>query len=318
MDKKLVSVIIPVFNGERYISQAIESVLNQTYSSIEIIAIDDGSTDNTVEKLKRFGDRVFWKSIPNQGPANARNIGIKLAKGDYCAFLDHDDLWFKDKIKKQMQIFFKYPEVDFCCCNFISRRTDYKNRLMKHFSALKYQDLEFNIPCRNPSKFLIRENFIGTASNVIIKRKLIDEVRGFNPKYINSQEFELWLRCSLKAKFYILSDTLMYKRVHSENWSGNKLRSYSFQKNLTSDFIKTNFNFLKSHELLKIAHMTLAKKNYDLGNLYYEKGSVKEAYKLYWEGLKSRFSISNFLLFLSIVIRKSIRCISGNTIRRVS
>src|SRR5690242_7680603 len=107
----LVSVIIPVYNGAEVITNTLNAVLAQTYKPFEVIVIDDGSKDNTVEKLKEFGDRIVFKSTPNQGPAKARSEGLRLAKGEFVSFLDHDDLWFKNKMEKQMQVFRDHPEV---------------------------------------------------------------------------------------------------------------------------------------------------------------------------------------------------------------
>lgn len=99
--EKLVSVIIPCFNAEKWLHEAIESCLNQTYTHLEIIIIDDGSTDNSLDIIKSYGDRVTWKSQSNQGGCVARNCGFALSKGDYIQYLDADDYILPEKIKKQ-------------------------------------------------------------------------------------------------------------------------------------------------------------------------------------------------------------------------
>ena len=103
MDQALVSVIIPVFNGEKYIRCAIDSVLEQDYKPIEIIVIDDGSSDATLEILRDLGNEISIYHQPNKGSAAARNLGIRMAKGSYIAFLDADDYWFPGKISAQME-----------------------------------------------------------------------------------------------------------------------------------------------------------------------------------------------------------------------
>ncbi len=108
----LVSVIIPVYNCDRYLAQAIESVLAQTYQPIEIIVVDDGSTDNTSEVAKSFGAAVQYYFQINSGSAAARNRAIELAKGDFFAFLDADDLWVEDKLTRQMAAFANNPNLD--------------------------------------------------------------------------------------------------------------------------------------------------------------------------------------------------------------
>lgn len=102
VSKPLVSVIIPVFNCERYIAEAIESVLAQTYRPIEIIVIDDGSTDGTANIVKSFKEDARYFYQPNSGPPVARNKGLRMAKGNVISFLDADDLWSKNKLKIQL------------------------------------------------------------------------------------------------------------------------------------------------------------------------------------------------------------------------
>ena len=99
---KKVSVIIPFYNGIHWLCEAVESALNQTYSNIEIIIVNDGSTEDITEFLKKFGDSIVYAYQKNQGAASARNYGIKLANGDYIAFLDADDIWLPTKLEKQI------------------------------------------------------------------------------------------------------------------------------------------------------------------------------------------------------------------------
>ncbi|MBE9125525.1 MULTISPECIES: glycosyltransferase family A protein [unclassified Coleofasciculus] len=108
----LVSVIIPFYNSDRYLAQAIESVVAQTYQPVEIIVIDDGSTDNSADVAKRFGEAVHYCYQTNSGTAAARNHGIELAQGNFLAFLDADDLWMPDKLERQMAAFASHPELD--------------------------------------------------------------------------------------------------------------------------------------------------------------------------------------------------------------
>jgi glycosyltransferase involved in cell wall biosynthesis len=112
-DKSLISVIIPVHNGEKYLAEAVESVLAQTYRPIEVIIVDDGSTDGTREVSQQFGSRIRYSFKPTrQGPGAARNHGITIACGSFYAFLDSDDVWVKDKLKRQIAIFHDNPDID--------------------------------------------------------------------------------------------------------------------------------------------------------------------------------------------------------------
>lgn len=108
----LVSTIVPVYNGEKYVSEAIESILAQAYRPIETILVDDGSTDGTSEIAKRFSPNVKYWYQTNAGTGAARNRGIELAKGSFFAFLDADDLWLPDKLTVQMAAFHDDPETE--------------------------------------------------------------------------------------------------------------------------------------------------------------------------------------------------------------
>lgn len=111
---RLVSCILPVFNGAPYLTEALESVFAQTYRPIEIIAVDDGSTDDTPAVLQRFADRVRIVRQANAGPAAARNHGLRLCQGSFVAFLDADDLWHVDKLARQVAHLETRPAVDGC------------------------------------------------------------------------------------------------------------------------------------------------------------------------------------------------------------
>ena len=114
MNSLLVSCIIPVFNGERYLREAIDSVLAQTHRSLEIIIVDDGSADGTRAVVANYGDQVLYLWQSNAGPAAARNLGLSVATGEFVAFLDADDLWHAEKLELQMARFAARPELDFC------------------------------------------------------------------------------------------------------------------------------------------------------------------------------------------------------------
>lgn len=145
MKADTVSVIIPVFNGEKYLAAAIESALAQTRPPQELIIVDDGSTDGSREVVERFPTTVRYSFQPHQGPGVARNQGIELARGNFFAFLDADDLWVEHKLARQLAIFDKFevdmvfgqveqfhsPELD----REITAKLDGHGRIMSGYSA---------------------------------------------------------------------------------------------------------------------------------------------------------------------------------------
>ena len=134
MAKPLVSVIIPAYNSADFIDEALKSVFDQTYKDLEIIVVDDGSTDDTRAVLEKYGDRVNYHYQDNNGPASARNRGIKLARGKYIAFLDADDLWLPTKLEKQVALFKNRENLGFVTtgvCSF-DENGDYGFATYKH------------------------------------------------------------------------------------------------------------------------------------------------------------------------------------------
>lgn len=101
----LISCIVPVYNGEKYLDETLDSIFAQTYRPLEVIVIDDGSTDGTGNLVKARTEEVIYVLQDNAGPAAARNVGIATASADYLAFIDADDLWLPDKLTRQMELF---------------------------------------------------------------------------------------------------------------------------------------------------------------------------------------------------------------------
>ena len=112
MSESLVSVIIPVYNCQQYVAQAIESVQAQTYQPVQVIVVDDGSTDASVDVAQRFSESVSFCTQPHGGIAATRNRGVELAQGEFLAFLDADDVWLEDKLARQMAVFSHQPDLD--------------------------------------------------------------------------------------------------------------------------------------------------------------------------------------------------------------
>ena len=105
MSAPLISCIVPVYNGERFLSQTLDSVLGQTYRPLEVLLSDDGSTDGTPQIAARYSKRIRYLTHANTGPGAARNRGLRLARGDFVALLDADDLWHPEKLERQMAQF---------------------------------------------------------------------------------------------------------------------------------------------------------------------------------------------------------------------
>jgi glycosyltransferase involved in cell wall biosynthesis len=112
--KPLISCIVPVFNGEKYLAEALDSIWKQTYRPLEIIVADDGSSDGTAAVAARYGDQIRYVRQDHSGAPWARNLGLSIAQGEFVAFLDSDDVWHPEKLTRQMKCFQDRPDVDVC------------------------------------------------------------------------------------------------------------------------------------------------------------------------------------------------------------
>lgn len=211
----LVSIIIPTFNREATIGAAVESALAQTYPNKEIIVVDDGSHDRTLEKLKTFGAAITVISQTNAGPSKARNCGVKESKGEILSFLDSDDLWLPEKIAKQVQLMERAGEEMPCCvCNAIIHGR--AGEVIGHsFNNAGIHTVVQNGEWINPSEVLAT-SFLLFNQVVAVRRTAFDQVNGFNESLRLLEDYELALKLSCKGKWGIINEPLVIKKNETE------------------------------------------------------------------------------------------------------
>lgn len=210
----LVSVVITAFNRERYIRPCIESVLGQTYPRLEIIVVDDASTDRTREVVASCGPRVRMVARDrNSGlPAVARNEGIRAATGDCVAFLDSDDLWYPEKVARQVAYLAAHPDV--AAVHTRCHVVDEEGRAL-------YVRRETDMPAgETVFHHLLRECFI-TLSTVMVRRPVLDALGGFNetPRLKCGEDAEFYLRLARDHRVALVPDVLAGYRKHADNIS---------------------------------------------------------------------------------------------------
>ncbi len=197
MKKPLITIIVPCFNAQNTIKETIESVLKQTYNNYEILIINDGSTDNSVEVCTNYthsDDRISIISINNQGVSVARNIGIQHAQGEYIAFLDSDDLWHPKKLEKQIEYLSDHPDVGVCFSKveFLSQA----GQSLNQYSTVPAQGLV--------ATGLLTENLTCTTSNILCRQQVIKDVGPFNTTMSFAEDQEWLLRVALMSTWRIM------------------------------------------------------------------------------------------------------------------
>ena len=204
MHPPLISCIIPVFNGERYLKEALDSILAQTYRPLEIIVADDGSTDGTAAIVAGYREEVRYLFQPNAGPAAARNLGLNAAQGEFVGFLDHDDLWHPEKLARQMARFRGRPELDLCVTH---ARNFWIPELEQE--AARYQDHRRAEAV--PGYY---------ASSLLARRGLFDTVGRYDTTLGHGSQLEWFIRATDHgAAIELLPDLLVYRRLHQGNRS---------------------------------------------------------------------------------------------------
>ncbi len=202
MQSRGVSCIVPVFNGERYVAETIESILGQTVPPLEIIVVDDGSTDGTQEALRPFGDRIRVLSQENQGPSGARNHGLEESRGEFIAFLDADDLWVADKLERQLHLMDARPDLALCSGHIKSfwiDELDHERRQLEHHPY--HQSRALLSPC-----------------TVLTRRDVFERVGRFDPELRNGEDTDWFMRAmKLGVVMETLPELLVHRRQHLSN-----------------------------------------------------------------------------------------------------
>lgn len=198
----LISVIIPTYNREKTIDRAVDSVLKQTYSNLEVIVVDDGSSDRTEEIVKGISDpRVrFYKLPQNGGAGHARNEGVKLAGGELIAFHDSDDVWRPEKLQRQMAYWQEHPEFSMVYCGYLCHLENGKTRRVP---GEEMEELEGDIFVP-----LLRRNTIG-APTILIKKNSFCECGGFDITLKSLEDWEFALRFAKQNKIGYVGEQLV-------------------------------------------------------------------------------------------------------------
>ncbi len=208
----LVSVVVPCFNRETTVRDAVESVLSQSYDQIEVIAVDDSSTDGTVAVLESIDDprlRILHNTGP-QGPSQARNCGIRSATAPWIAFQDSDDIWLPGKLERQMNYVKGTPFVAIYCGMLIKSDARPETPIISRCPASKTSPLEGNIL---PS--LVHESYVSTQM-LVVQRNILNQIRGFDEAMTALEDWELMLRVASLGPVAFIDEDLVVQRM-SEN-----------------------------------------------------------------------------------------------------
>ncbi len=218
----LISVIIPTFNNKTTIRETIDSVLNQTWRNLELIVINDGSQDSTLDIVNSIEDsRLKVFSYPNAGAAASRNRGISQATGEFISFLDADDLWTTDKLEAQLKALENNPQAG-VAYSWVSSIDENKKYLRISSCCTAKGDVY---------EILLKGNFLANGSNPMFRSQAIKEVGGFNTSFTNAEDWDMYLRVASRYHFVAVPSPQILYRITPTSKSSNvfKMEAASLQ-----------------------------------------------------------------------------------------
>jgi glycosyltransferase involved in cell wall biosynthesis len=216
--RPLISCVVPVYNGERYLREALDSILAQTYQPLEVIVVDDGSTDRTPELIASYAGRVRPFRQPHAGASAARNLGLRQARSEFVAFLDADDLWHRQKLARQMDRFEARPELDLCV-------TGGQNFWMPELS-------ETDERARDPRQTQPWPGYVSTAT-LLARRRAFDLVGSFDTSLEQGEDRDWFIRAAeLGLVKELLPEVLLRRRMHGANSSDRLTHAATGRANL--------------------------------------------------------------------------------------
>ena len=269
MINPLVSVIIPMFNAEEYIKETLKSIFNQTYKNVEVIIVDDGSTDNSKDVVMKYFPEVKYIYENNSGgAAKPRNEGFKISKGELITFFGSDDIMVPNKIEMQVEVLYRFPNVK---ATFV----DYKNfgglklSAGSHFATCEQLKREFEeqgseVVVLSPDKsykILLSENY---ASVGLLRREVWEKIGPFREELKQSQDFEFYYRVAKHFDIAIVNKLGFYRRIHSNNMSLNIERALKY-KIMSREII---YQAEKERDLKKRLKRAISGYYLDLGYYY--------------------------------------------------
>ena len=260
MKSPLVTVAICTYNGEQYLSETIESVLTQTYPNYEVVIVDDGSNDSTldiIDKYARLDTRIRWFSRENSGLPASRNFAFRESKGEWIAIIDQDDLCYPDRLKKQVEIAEENPSADL-----IFSDTNYINESGKligtHFSNFNLPD-SF-IPLGLASNLLLRQGCYIDSEACFIRRTIVQRLGLLDESLRYACDYDYFIRIGFESNFAYTRSVLSAWRIHARQLSYTDLNRFKEIRKVLMRYLShqgvTNYTRLKI--LLKLGRMVAA------------------------------------------------------------
>lgn len=323
----MISVILPTFNRDKTVADAVESVLNQTYANLELIVVDDGSVDNTEQTLSRFlaDSRFRYVKQKNSGAADARNTGLDLASGDLIAFIDSDDIWLESKLEAQMAVFEALPEVCAVFSDFYAMTDGVrieKSHIMTYFSIVRelnksiedifesslLMDLSYAHPKVGVFWGFIYDTMIFgnliLTSTCLFKRQVFDKIGKFDTKYKTLEDYDLYLRITKEFSVAYVDVPLVYYGYGEKQLSGasNQVKvCYNYLDIFLRNLLKLDDpTFFRNHKDQFYKHLGIWQSN--AGYIFFSLHKLKLARKFYFKSFINHLVLPRTLFYFCLCL----------------
>lgn len=234
-----ISVVIPMYNSEKTIGRALDSIISQTYKGeLEIIVVNDGSKDNSFEIVENYrkehpNHNIQLIDQQNGGVSKARNMGMRVAQGEFIAFLDSDDVWVKEKLATQLKYLINY-NADFICALRNNDKITFPYKVVNNYSVITLKKLLFKV--------------VGQTSTALFKNQILQNTGYFDENQKYSEDSNYWMRISFNNKMIILNEKLVYTdNDYGQSGLSSNLKEMEIgvQKNIKEMFQLKQINFFE-------------------------------------------------------------------------
>jgi len=257
-----VDVIIPSYNGLPWLKETVDSVLKQTYKNLKLYIIDDGSTDKTSEYVRSLkDDRIVYKKKKNGGQSTARNMGIELSDSPFVAFLDSDDIWYPQKLEKQMEIMLAKPEVGLV---YGHHYVIDENSIIHTSNKAFLRGAVFDELCKGNA-------ITGSASMVLLRRAVLEKIGLFRTDLVNGEDWEMWLRISKSYEIDFVPDIIAEIRNREDSEQKNIIKMADGLVD-TYRAIVSGLGLSREQRIYVSSYCL-----FNAANMYYSKGKRKQA-----------------------------------------
>lgn len=272
----MVSVILTTYNRAHLVAESIYSVLNQTYSNLELLIADDGSTDDTEDLIHTIPDpRIRYFKMPHTGKtAILKNFAIRQAKGNYIAFIDSDDWWYENKLEKQIQLLTKYPGIGFSITDAVTFK---EGSVLSHRTYSRNQSIE----CANIFNRLQENRFVVYNPTLVLRRQCLDKTGWFDEDMPYGSDYHFNMRLAYYYEAGIIYESLLWRRMHDANESSQiPVENYE-------GYVQT-FEYLFRHNMVSKKYLQKAKSHafFSIGNVHKQQQNMPEARRSYMQSLK--------------------------------